>query len=58
MQISMFKSVVGYEGIYIVTDKGNIYSMPRKIYSGKGYYDYKGKKIKQVLNHKGYPYLL
>lgn len=50
-----FKNVVGYEGIYIVTDKGKVYSLPRKIYNGKGYYNYKGKEIKQVLNHKGYP---
>ena len=55
MQISKFKPVVGYEGIYIVTDKGNVYSIPRKVYNGKGYYEKQGKKIKQVLNHKGYP---
>ena len=54
-KVSEYRNVVGYEDSYIVTDTGNVYSLPRKIYNGKGYYEYKGKKMKQVLNHKGYP---
>ena len=49
------KDVVGYEGYYKVTSCGQVISVERKIWNGKGYKTEPSKLLKQALNRKGYP---
>lgn len=52
---TIWKPIVDYEGLYVVNRCGDVYSIPRKIWNGRSFFNYKGKKIHCVLNHKGYP---
>lgn len=47
--------VVGYEGVYEVSNIGNVRTAQREVWNGKGYILLQSHPTKQVLNHKGYP---
>lgn len=49
-----WRDIKGFEGLYQVSNLGNVKSIPRKIWNGKGFFLSKEKLVKQVLNHKGY----
>lgn len=49
-----WKDVVGFEGLYKVSNLGRIKSISRKIFNGKGFYISKEKLLLQRYNKKGY----
>ncbi len=49
-----WKPVKGYEGLYEVSNKGNVRSVDRYVMNGKGYCLLKGKPRKIYHNSKGY----
>ena len=50
-----WKDVVGYEGAYLVSDKGNVISLPRKIRGNKdSIYEISGITLKKKTDIKGY----
>ena len=50
----IFKDVPGYEGIYQVSDLGNIKSLSREIINGKSTYISKNKILKSGFDKDGY----
>ena len=47
--------VVGYEGLYQVSDHGSVRSLDRKVWGGKSFYTSKGKVLKNCIsNTDGY----
>lgn len=44
--MSVWKDVPGYEGLYLVSDEGEIYSTPKERKTNKGTYWQDGKKLK------------
>lgn len=53
--MEIWKDVLGYEGIYQVSNKGNVKSLQRLVYSKNGSYrTVKGSYISLVVNNKGY----
>ena len=50
----IFKDVVGYEGLYQVSNLGNIKSLSRKIFNGKGYFSSKEAILESSKDRKGY----
>jgi hypothetical protein len=54
----IWKDVVGYEGLYQVSNMGRVYSLPKKWKAGKGVIQcHKGKILKNKKNNKGYFYV-
>ena len=59
-QVSMFDiaerwaDVAGSHGKYQVSDKGNIRSVRRKVWNGKGYYSLNPRILRQGMSRKGY----
>ena len=52
----IWKDVVGYEGLYKISEKGDVLSLPRLVNANKKGQRMTEKRIlKQQLNHKGYP---
>lgn len=50
-----WKNVVGYEGQYLVSDKGNVMSLPRAIDgNGGSHYEIDGRTLKKKKDAKGY----
>jgi hypothetical protein len=49
------RDVLGYEGYYKITSCGQVISVERNIWNGKGYKTEPSKLLKQALNRKGYP---
>ncbi len=49
-----WRDVLGFEGHYQVSDQGNVRSVDRHIKDGGRTRLYRGKSIKQFLDHKGY----
>ena len=45
----LWKDVVGYEGLYLVSNEGDVYSIPRIVSNGKGDYRREGKILKHGL---------
>lgn len=53
-----WKPVVGYEGIYEVSDRGNVRSLDRTVDTANGHKrTYKGRKTKKFVGYKGYVYV-
>lgn len=50
----IWKDIQGYEGLYQVSNTGDIRGLDRKRFNGYSYYDYKGKKLKGRKTRKGY----
>ena len=50
----VWKSIEGYEGLYEVSDLGNVKSLSRKKWSGKVYYKSRGKLLNPSVNNNGY----
>jgi hypothetical protein len=53
--IEKWKDIEGYEGRYQVSNQGRIKSLPRKLWNGEGWFDYKGKIIIPRIDNNGYP---
>ena len=51
-EVEMWKDAVGYEGLYKVSNKGNIYSVERKSYIGR---KCGGRTLKPFCREDGYP---
>ena len=47
--MAIWKDVAGYEGLYLVSDEGEVYSLPRKVFNGRGEFTKKGKMLKPGL---------
>ena len=55
----VWKSVVGYEGLYQVSNLGSVYSLPKKWIGAKGCLrSHNGKIMSVTLSPKGYPRVL
>ena len=52
--MEVWKDVVGYEGIYEVSNKGRVRSIDRKIYRADRVWNLKGKTLKASANRDGY----
>lgn len=52
--MEIWKSVVGYDGIYEVSDMGNIKSISRKLLNGRGSFISKEKILKSPKGNDGY----
>lgn len=50
----IWRDVVGYEGIYKVSNFGRVITLSRQIWNGKGWYTSKERLIKPSVNYKGY----
>lgn len=49
-----WKPVVGYEGLYEVSDHGRVRSLDRRVQRGTNYLTLKGKQLTPVLQNTGY----
>jgi hypothetical protein len=49
-----WKSVIGYEGIYEVSDLGNIKSLSRKLFNSRGFFISQEKILKKPIDNNGY----
>lgn len=47
-------AVKGYEGLYEISNKGRVKSLPREMHNGTGTYISKEKLLKPWLRHDGY----
>jgi hypothetical protein len=56
MQKEVWKDITNYEGIYQVSNKGNLRSLDRIVYHGETKYLRKGKILKPRKNKDGYFY--
>lgn len=52
--MALTRDVVGYEGLYLVTDEGEVMSCDHEVFNGRGYYVRKGRRLKQGCRD-GYP---
>ena len=52
--VEVWKPVVGYEGLYEVSDQGRVRSLDRTIKSAKGFYNLNGKLLKPRKGSGGY----
>lgn len=53
--MAQVRDIAGYEGLYVVSDDGEVYSLPHMVCNGNGYYMKKGKKLSQGKRAKFYP---
>lgn len=49
-----WKPVVGYESFYEVSDRGRVRSKDRQVWNGRGFYNKKGRILKQSKTTTGY----
>ena len=49
-----FKDIHGYEGLYQVSNLGNVKSLPREVFNKTGFRTTKEKILKAGVNSKGY----
>ena len=55
--MALWKDIVGYEGLYQISDDGKVYSLPRVVFNGRGKYVRPGRELKQGLRgNKGLQY--
>lgn len=50
----IWKDIEGYEGIYKISNLGNVKSLERTLWNGHTYYTYKERLLKKSINHNGY----
>ena len=53
----IWKDIKDYEGLYQVSNLGNVKASKREIYTGRGYYIREERPLKLRLNTKGYYYI-
>lgn len=53
--MEIWKDIPNYKGLYQVSNFGNVKSLSRKIFNGKGYYLKKEIILTNNLDNKGYP---
>lgn len=51
--MSQWREIKGYEGLYLVSDDGRIYALPKTVNNGKGNYTRKGRFLSPGLRGKG-----
>lgn len=51
------RPVKGYEGLYLVTEEGEIISLPRVVFNGRGYYERPMQKLKAGIR-SGYKFVI
>ena len=59
--IEVWKDIIGYEGLYQVSNHGRVKSLYREFWSGKGYHilnKYPEKIMKTLINRGGYEYVV
>lgn len=44
--MALWREIAGYEGLYLVSDRGEVYSLPKKVHNGRGVGTRKGKLLK------------
>lgn len=54
----IWKDVVGYEGLYMISSMGCVKSVDRQVWKGKGYDFLKGQILKAGVGRVGYPYVV
>lgn len=54
MKAEVWRDVVGYEGMYLVSNKGNVISIPRFVEGHYTEYLIEGKTLKKKIDKKGY----
>ena len=54
MEIEEWRDVKGYEGMYLISNYGNVVSLDRKVKSKNGYRNSKGRSITVRKNNFGY----
>ena len=54
LKTEIWKPIKGYEGLYEISNKGNVRSLDRYVTNGKGYYLLKGKPKKPSSDSDGY----
>lgn len=55
--MKLWKSVKGYEGLYLVSNEGDVKSLPRVVFNGRGNYERKERILKPgVRGRKGMKY--
>lgn len=47
--MTLWRDVKGYEGLYLVSDEGGVYSLPRRVSNGRGEYVRTGQMLKAGL---------
>ena len=52
--MAKWKDVAGYEGLYLVSDEGDVMSLPRVVYNGRGYYIRKATILKPGQRGRGH----
>jgi len=52
--MAQVRDVAGYEGLYLVTDDGEVMSCNHEVFNGRGFYVRKGRVLKQG-TRDGYP---
>lgn len=52
--MEIFKDIVGYEGLYQVSNVGNVKSLPREVWNGTGFRHTKERILKAGINSSGY----
>ncbi len=50
----IYKDIKGYEGLYQISNLGNIRSLDRQSWNGNSYFTLKGKQLKPANNGHGY----
>ena len=54
MREEEYKDVIGYEGLYQVSNKGNVKSLERTVWNGRGYYKTTERILKSFDDGHGY----
>jgi len=54
METEIWKDIVGYEGLYQVSNLGRVKSLDKKVWGGKSFYFKKGEIKAQILNPDSY----
>lgn len=53
----IWKDVIGYDGLYQVSDLGNVKSLSRLVWNGKAYYRIPERILKNNIDSKGYHFI-
>lgn len=56
--MALIKPVEGYEGLYLVTDEGKIYSLPRIVYNGRGKWTRPMRELKPGTRAEKYKFVI
>lgn len=45
--MSQWREIKGYEGLYLISDEGTVIALPRCVYNGRGFYERPKRELKQ-----------